>query len=172
VLTVDGVEPHVRRVVARELGVAPARLAPTASFCEDFATDDGAVVDLVLAVESRLGVSLPEWALGEVRTYGELVAATVQAVRDARARASAAHAAAVGGRIRIVAPDGSAIERSGPLTPYVLEGIAEDARRTGSGTSVVVVVMGTATDAQLAGLRTTLAALERRGVAVRIERRA
>jgi acyl carrier protein len=172
VLRPDGIEPRLRRLVASELGVTTAELAPGVSLREDFASDDAGVVDLVLAVESRLGVSLPEWALGEVRTYGELVAATLQAVRDARARASAAQSSAVSARVRIVAPDGTAIERSGALTPYLLEGVTEDARRTGSGTSVTVAVAAAATDDQLAAVRAKLAPLERRGVSVRIDRRA
>jgi len=171
VLTGDGIEPHVRRVVARRLGVPTSSLGPTVSLRGDLATDDAAMLDLLLAVESRLGVRMPEQMLDEIRTYGELVTATVAAIRDRRTRLSRTGEDVATGRVRVTGPKGLVLERSGALTPYLLESIMDDARRSGRGTTIAISVTGPITDERLTDLGARLAPLERRGVTVRLARR-
>jgi len=170
VLTGDGIEHHVRRVVARRLGVSPALLAPAVSLRGDLATDDAAMVDLLLAVESRLGVRMPERALDEIRTYGELVTATVAAIRDRKSRLARTGDGVSTGRVRVTGPKGLVMERSGALTPYLLEAIMDDARRSGAGTTVAITMTGSITDERVADLTAQLAPLTRRGIHVRIAR--
>jgi hypothetical protein len=171
VLRGGGIEGRVRRVVARYLGVSARLLAPDVSLEEDLAGDREAVRDLVLAVERQLGVRVDARLLDEVRSYGELVSATIDAIRARRDRLRQESGEATTGRVRIEAADGRVVERSGALTPYALEGICDDARRAGHGSTLRVSVVDTATEAQLGLLRERLAGLERRGVTVDVVRR-
>jgi acyl carrier protein len=170
VLRDDAVEPRVRQVVAEQLGVPGDALAPEVSF-GDLASDRQSVREMVLAVESRLGVRVESRLLDEVRSYGELVEATIEAIRLQRARLAADGHAAPSGRVRIVGPAERVVERAGALTPYMLEGVVADARRAGSGATVAVIVGDDASDAQVAGIRARLAAAGRLGVTVQIARR-
>lgn len=168
----DAVEPQVRRLVAEQLGVPGDALAPDVSFIDDLAHDRATIRELVLAVETRMGVRVEARLLDEVRSYGELVGATIDAIRAQRARAAEAREAAVTGRVRITGPGDRILESSGTLTPYVLEGVAADARRAGSGATVTISVGDAATDAQIAAVRARLAGVERLGVTVLVLRRA
>jgi acyl carrier protein len=172
VLTGESIEPYVRRVVARRLGVPASALQPTVSLRDDLATDDGAMTDLVLAVESRLGVRMPDQILDEVRTYGELVAAAVKAIRERRVVLAKAGEEAARARIRLTGPGDRIVERAGRLTPYVIESIKDDARRSGPGTTIAITVTDPVAPERLDDLRGEFEDLERRGASVRIVRAA
>jgi acyl carrier protein len=167
-----GIEAEVRRVVARHMGVAARLLKPDVSLRDDLAGDPATVRDVVLAVERRLGVRVDARLLDEVRSYGELVTATLDAIRTRRRRLREESEEATSGRVRIEAPDGRVVERAGMLTPYALEGVCDDARRAGAGATVRVAVVESTTDEQVARLRERFVALERRGVVVQVVRRA
>lgn len=167
-----GIEGEVRRVVARHLGIAARLLAPEVSLRDDLGGDPAVVRELVLAVERRLGVRVDARLLDEVRSYGDLVTATLDAIRARRQRLRAESEEATSGRVRIESPDGRVVERAGTLTPYALEGVCDDARRAGAGATVRIAVVETTTEDQIARLRERLAVLERRGVVVQVVRRA
>jgi hypothetical protein len=168
----DGIEGRVRRVVARHLGIPARLLAPDVSLQGDLAGDRDTLRDLVLAVERHVGVRIDARLLDEVRSYGELVAATIDALRARRAQLREESGEATTGRVRIEAASGLVVERAGELTPYALEGVCDDARRAGSGAIVRVSVLETATEEQVSRLRERLSGLERRGVTVHVARRA
>lgn len=63
-----------------------------------------------------------------------------------------------------------AVERGGPLTPYVVEEIVEDALHAGPGASLDLCVAGSDADEWLARLRDVRTRLCRRGVEVRLRR--
>ena len=64
-----------------------------------------------------------------------------------------------------------AVERGGPLTPYVVEEIVEDALHAGPGASLdLCVAAGSAGDEWLARLRDVRTRLCRRGIDVRLRR--
>jgi acyl carrier protein len=170
-LKADGIESAVRRLVARHLGVPARLLAPDVSLEDDLAGDRDTVRDLVLAVERRLGVRVDARLLDEVRSYGELVSATVDAIRARRERLRRESGETTSGRVRIEAANGRVVERAGVLTPYALEGVCDDARRAGSGSTLHVVVADDATDEQVVELRSRLAGVERLGVTVHVARR-
>jgi acyl carrier protein len=167
----DGIEGHVRRVVARQLGVPARMLEADSCLRDDLAGDVQTLHDVVLAVERRLGVRLEARILDEVRSYGELVAATIAAIGVQRAQLAQDAVSSAAGRVRITGPQGLVVERAGSLTPYVLESVCDDARRGGPGTTLAICVDEPATDDQLAGLRERVAAVERRGVIVQVTRR-
>lgn len=62
----------------------------------------------------------------------------------------------------------AAVERGGPLTPYEVEEIVEDALHAGAGASLDMCIVGPTADAWVARLRDTFARLGERGVAVRL----
>jgi hypothetical protein len=63
-----------------------------------------------------------------------------------------------------------AVERGGPLTPYVVEEIVDDALHAGPGASLDLCVAGSEVDEWLARLRDVSARLCRRGIEVRLRR--
>ena len=64
----------------------------------------------------------------------------------------------------------SVLERSGSLTPYATETIADDALCLGAGARLEVSVSPSASDALVREVRTRLAWLLRRGIVVRVWR--
>ena len=71
------VEPRVRRLVAEHLGVAEEELSPELSLVEDLAADSLDFAELAVAVEEELDLSIPDRVLDDVRTYGDLIDATI-----------------------------------------------------------------------------------------------
>src|SRR5207244_9856252 len=89
--------------------------------------------ELAVALEEDLGFTVPERVLSDVRTYGDLVRATAMLAPERRAPEARGSGALAFFRARVIAADGrGTLERSGALTPYVLEESAENARRAGS----------------------------------------
>jgi hypothetical protein len=66
--------------------------------------------------------------------------------------------------------EASVLERSGALTPYATETIADDALCVGPGARLDVSVPSSASDAVVREVRTRLAWLLRRGIIVRVWR--
>jgi phosphopantetheine binding protein len=98
----------------------------------DLAADSLDVLELALVLEEEFGFLLPDRVLSDVRSYGDLVSATATLARERRAAEPRGSRALAFFRARATAADGrGTLERSGWLTPYVLEEIAEDARRAG-----------------------------------------
>jgi acyl carrier protein len=166
------VEPRVRRLVAEYLGVELEQLSPEISLIEDLAADSLDLVELSLALESEFGVAMPETILDDVRTYADLVDATVR-VTGERLRHDARRAyppALI--RARVVPPNGDAstLERAVGLTPYEAQEIAEDALRAGRGARLDVTMPATASDASLARVQEEFAWLGPRGIQVTVHR--
>jgi acyl carrier protein len=78
------VEPHVGRLVADHLGVELASLRRHTSLRDDLAADSLDMLELGLALESRFGIDVSDRLLERVRSYGELVEATVRLIRRRR----------------------------------------------------------------------------------------
>jgi len=166
----DAIESAVRRVVARQLRVPSWLLVPSVSLRDDLASSREGVRDLVLAVERGLGVRMDAQVLDEVRSYGELVTATVEAIRVRRAALARESEPSLMGRVCIAAGDGPGVERAGVLTPYAFEAVCEDARRAGPGATVTIELGADASDEQVERIRERLGRLERLGVRVRVAR--
>jgi hypothetical protein len=113
-------------------------------------------------------VSLPDALLEGVHTYGDLEALVVDRRRHPPGTADAPLLA----RLRVVPPDAvlGTLTRVLVLTPYGLETIAADARRTGRGTRVRVEVPAATRDPELATVRSTLVGLAAYGISVRVDR--
>jgi acyl carrier protein len=164
------VEPHVRRLVAERLGVGVEELVSDVSLRDDLAADSLDLVELAMALEGEFAIVVPERILDEVRTYSDLVHTTSLLIR-ARCEAEA-RGAEPPDRIwvRIVPAGGESsgtLERTGWLTPYTAETIAEDAVAAGRGASLEVKVAASAT-AGLARVQHQFARLGARGVQVTV----
>ena len=167
------VEPRVRRVVAEQLGVNAEDLAADISLTDDLAADSLDLLELAIALENELGVSIPESTIDAVRTFGDLLA-SVQALTRQRRKAEVR----AGKRVspapvwaRVLSPRSSGeIHRAGWLTPYTAETIAQDALRVGHGARLEVAVPASLSDAGLAQLQDDFAWLGDRGVQVSVRR--
>src|SRR4029450_167239 len=133
---------------------ARGELAPELARVEDLAAASLDFAELGLAVEEELDLAVPEHVLDGVRTYGELVEAAV-----ALARAGlAAHAAAVPRPAR--GAEGP-LERTGLLTPYLAEPLADDVLRSGPGARIEVMVAAPAKHDALRHVRDAFFSLAR-----------
>jgi acyl carrier protein len=163
-------ESHVRDLVAERLGVGVEELVSEVSLRDDLAADSLDLVELAMALEAAFAIVVPQRILDRVRSYGDLVRATdrlIWARCDAEAR-GAESPTRVWARIAPgVGRPGGTLERTGWLTPYTAETIAEDAVRAGRGSRLEVTVAGCFTGG-LARVRHQFARLARRGVRVTV----
>jgi acyl carrier protein len=166
-------ELRVRRVVADSLGVRLEELLRDVSLRDDLAADSLDLVELALALEVKFGISVPERVLDWVRSYGDLVEATVDLIRARRAAESRSAEEPTRFVARVVPSEGRSggiLERGGWLTPYNVETIAEDALRAGRGARLEVTVAASTEDTGLARVRDDFACLGERGILVTVRR--
>ncbi len=163
------VERRVRRLVADLLGVSSRELRFEVSLVDDLAADSLDFVEIGLSLEEELAIMVPEDMLGQVRTYGDVLA-LARALVGERQRALRAGLPV---RTRVIAPGRApdvTLERAGPLTPYTAQNIAEDALRAGRGARLEVIVPARTEDAGVAAVEAEFAWLGRRDIAVEVRR--
>jgi len=169
----ESAEPRIRRLVADYLGVSADELTPEVSLTDDLAADSLDLVELALALEGEFGIEVPERAIDEVRTYGDLVETAVALTRGQRARETSGAGAPPLVWSRVV-PAGmaatSGLQRADELTPYSAEEIADDALRAGRGARLEVTVPAATSDAGVAWVQDQFAWLGKRGVNVSVHR--
>ena len=61
-------------LVASHLDVDPERLSPEVRLGEDLCVDSLAAIELTMVIEDEFDIALPEDEVGEVRTYGDILA--------------------------------------------------------------------------------------------------
>lgn len=76
-------------LTSEQLSVAPAQLVRDASLAEDLGLDSLAAIEWGMALEDAFGISLPEDAMEQVATYGDVQALVERLAADA-VRSSAA----------------------------------------------------------------------------------
>jgi acyl carrier protein len=165
------VEPHVRRLVAEHLGVGIEELLSGVSLREDLAADSLDLVELALALEGEFAIVVPERILEEVRTFGDLVLATGLLIHARCEPETRGAEPAQRIRARIVPAAGEStgtLERSGWLTPYTAETIAEDAVRAGPGTRLELTIAANTVEGLVRAQR-RFAALGKHGVLVTVQ---
>ena len=64
---------QVRDVIVDKLGVDPAKITPNASFVNDLGADSLDVVEFVMDVESKFGITIPDEQAGKLVTVGDAV---------------------------------------------------------------------------------------------------
>ena len=149
-------EADVRRVVAEQLGVGVDEIAPDVSLPDDLAADSLDLVELALALEARCGIAISDSRLETVRTYRDLLEVIAAAPVSAEPPVA---------RFRIVCDGAARADHAGPLDPYTVEILVDEARR--AGPHAHVELEAECDDAVVAAARRRLAA---RGVAVSVRR--
>jgi acyl carrier protein len=165
----EHLEPRVRHLVAEHLGVRVETLVSRVSLREDLAADSLDLVGLAIALEGEFAIVVSEHILEDVRTYGDLVHATGALIR---ARCEAAERGAeppqrIWARIVRAGESRGTLERTGWLTPYIVDTIVEDALQAGPGARVDVTIAASAGDAAVRAQR-RFAALGKRGLLVTV----
>ena len=167
-------EPRLRPIVADLLGVDSDSLAPHVSLTDDLAADSLDLIEVALAIESHLGIEIPERSIEKIRTYGDLVQAALAHVEAGGVEppAEASSVPLVSSRVVRAGGDPALplVERAGKLTPYVVENITDDALWAGRGASLEVTVQATANEASVALVMDQFAWLGERGVKVSVRR--
>jgi acyl carrier protein len=169
------VEARVRRVVADTLGVGDEDLTPEVSLADDLAADSLDLVEMAIELEGELGIMLPDRILDHVRTFGELLAATLSLTTRSQDEAAKARQRPVLVRTGVVASRGKGAKRPGLvrtewLTPYDAETIAEDALRAGRGARLDVSLPVEASTADTAQVEERFARLRGHGLGVTVHR--
>ena len=167
------VEPRVRRVVAEQLGVSAEELAADISLTDDLAADSLDLVELAIALENEMGITIPEAMIDEVRTFGDLLTTVRGLIRQRRKAEVRAGKTGVPAPVwaRVFSPRASGdIHRAGWLTPYTAETIAQDALRAGRGARLEVAVPASLSDDGLVQLQNDFAWLGDRGIQVNVHR--
>jgi acyl carrier protein len=163
---------RIRNVVADVLGVEHEDLQPEVSLADDLAADSLDLVEIALGLEVELGIRIPEDVLEGVRTYAELVQATLALTRERRGTVKhEVEPMRVSARVLPNPRAGEfVLERVGWLTPYTTETILEDALHAGRGARLVVTVPWDVSAAGLARVQRSFAGLHPRGIEVCVRR--
>lgn len=166
-MTMTPAEARLRAVVADTLGVDADALSPEVSLVDDLAADSLDLAEVVVRLETELGIAIADRVVERVRTYGELVRAALSAPRTAPALRSDLEAFPL--RARLVSPHGEVL-RLESCTPYAAETIADEALAAGRGAYLELTLPAEATDAELARIHARFASLVDRGIAVHVGR--
>jgi acyl carrier protein len=159
-------ESRLRGLVAETLGVSPEELSSEVSLADDLAADSLDIAELVVRLEGELGVALPDRIMDCVRTYGDLVRATL-GVR----RPEPATVPTVGIPVwaRLVSARGELV-RAELLTPYAVETIAESALHADPGARLEILVPPTTAEADVARVRARFGWLREHGIELSVGR--
>ena len=159
-------ESRLRGLVADTLGVGPEDLRPDVSLTDDLAADSLDIAELVVRLETELGIVLPERMVDSMRTYGDLLRAT-----RGRRRPVLPVVASVDGTIcaRLVSPGGELVQ-SELLTPYTAETITDAALRASRGARLEILVPASAADDDLAHVHRRFAWLREHGIELTVGR--
>ena len=69
-----GVEERLSRIIANELHIEGTQIKPTARFVADLGADPFGVLEVIVSVEDEFRIDIPNDALENVKTVGDLVA--------------------------------------------------------------------------------------------------
>jgi len=169
------VEPRVRHLVAEHLAVDPEELVAPVSLPDDLAADSLDMLELTLALESAFGITVPQAAILNVRTFGDVVDTVVASLLEARREelgtradlqlrscVTAGRHGGSGGTVRVEG-----------LTPYAIQTIEDDALHAGRGARLEVALSANGSNVErqaLTYVRDRLAWLAERGIHVAVHR--
>ncbi len=69
----EDIEQRVKEIVVEQLGVNPDQVTREASFVDDLGADSLDSVELIMAVEEAIGLSIPEEEATTLTTVGAVV---------------------------------------------------------------------------------------------------
>jgi len=90
-MTQDQLTPaeRIKDLVAKHLGIEPARLVPDASLADDLGADSLDKIELQFAIEDAFKIELDDDDVYAVDTFGKLVAVTESTLSASRPKAVA-----------------------------------------------------------------------------------
>ena len=72
-LTTEQLTDEIRSMVEEKLGVAAEEITPEKSLINDLGADSLDSVELMMSVEQKFGVAIPEEAAEKINTVGDIV---------------------------------------------------------------------------------------------------
>ncbi len=70
----DNYEQKVRDIIVEQLGVAPEKVTPDASFIDDLGADSLDTVELVMALEEAFDIEIPDEAAEKMERVKDAIA--------------------------------------------------------------------------------------------------
>ena len=64
---------EIRAAIAKQLNVPEENITPETRFVEDLKADSLDLVELVMDLEDRYGIEIPDEQLAEVKTVGQII---------------------------------------------------------------------------------------------------
>ncbi|MEM6292762.1 MAG: acyl carrier protein [Myxococcota bacterium] len=68
------IESQVKEIIVEQLDVKPEDVADAKTFQDDLGADSLAIVELVLALEERFEVKIPDDEVDKIKTVGDAIA--------------------------------------------------------------------------------------------------
>ncbi|MEM7387214.1 MAG: acyl carrier protein [Verrucomicrobiota bacterium] len=67
------IEQDVTDIIVKELGVTPEQVTPEAKFIEDLGADSLDTVELVMALEERFDIDVPDEEAEKLQSVGDVI---------------------------------------------------------------------------------------------------
>lgn len=67
------IEAKVKEIIVEQLGVDPQEVTPNASFVNDLGADSLDTVELVMALEEKFNIQIPEEEAEKIQTVGQAI---------------------------------------------------------------------------------------------------
>ena len=67
------IEERVKKIIVDQLGADAAQVKPEASFIEDLGADSLDTVELVMSLEEEFDIEIPDEAVENIKTVGDIV---------------------------------------------------------------------------------------------------
>jgi acyl carrier protein len=67
----SGTEDRLAEIIAEQLGITRAEIVPEASFIDDLGADSLDIVELVMAMEERFDIEIPDDDAEKIQTIGD-----------------------------------------------------------------------------------------------------
>ena len=72
-LTPEQLESEISAIIEEKLGVSSADITPEKSLVNDLGADSLDSVELIMSIEQKFDISIPEEAAEEIKTVGDII---------------------------------------------------------------------------------------------------